>query len=276
MTNKIYGRIYLITNKINGKMYVGQTKTTIKKRFNKHVCDSNNINSNNYQTMSIVKAIHKYGKENFTIIELDVAYSQVELNILEGTYINKYNTLNSKVGYNIAVVDINGNCQHSEKTKQQMKQTRSNPKYKQIAINNGKKSRGRFYANSSSIYIGVDKRQESQWRAIIQVNKTNKTIGTYNTEIEAAQARDIAELEHIGSEAVLNFPELKEQYLNGIIKPQKRIWGSHKKSNSNIRGVSYDNTRKKWTAKIVGFGSKRFLTKEEAENQVLEWRKLNS
>lgn len=37
MENKIHGYIYLITNKINGKQYVGQTVETIKERFSKHL-----------------------------------------------------------------------------------------------------------------------------------------------------------------------------------------------------------------------------------------------
>ena len=36
-TGMYEGFIYLITNKINGKQYIGQTITTIKERFYQHI-----------------------------------------------------------------------------------------------------------------------------------------------------------------------------------------------------------------------------------------------
>ena len=32
------GKIYKITNKVNGKIYVGQTMKTLEERFQKHCC----------------------------------------------------------------------------------------------------------------------------------------------------------------------------------------------------------------------------------------------
>jgi group I intron endonuclease len=78
--------IYLITNKINDKQYVGQTKNLIKKRFDQHC-------SHNFRVKSYLrKAIDKYGKENFeinllSVIELKDACKE------EALYIDKYHTL---------------------------------------------------------------------------------------------------------------------------------------------------------------------------------------
>ena len=52
------GYIYLITNKINNKKYIGQTTRTIKIRISDHF-------SNLYKNYAITNAIKKYGKENF-------------------------------------------------------------------------------------------------------------------------------------------------------------------------------------------------------------------
>lgn len=87
-----FGSIYIIENTINGKQYVGQTITSLKRRFLKHCNDKTNT--------AIHGAIVKYGRENFTIREIDVAYSREELNEKEVFYIKQ---MNSKFpnGYNL-------------------------------------------------------------------------------------------------------------------------------------------------------------------------------
>lgn len=107
-----YGCIYKITNKINGKAYVGQTICNIEKRFREHVHAS--LTKNTY----LYNAMRKYGKDNFEIVEIDYAKSLDELNSKEIYWIDK---LNTKIpnGYNIA---DGGNgvkgFHHSKETKQ--------------------------------------------------------------------------------------------------------------------------------------------------------------
>ena len=60
----LVGKIYVIKNDINDKVYVGQTIQTLKKRFNGHCCYSKSDRSDR---MYIKRAIHKYGKEHFSI-----------------------------------------------------------------------------------------------------------------------------------------------------------------------------------------------------------------
>ena len=57
------GHIYVITNKINGNQYVGQTSRDIYVRFEEHCYESSNS--------SIHKAIKKYGVSNFELKELE-------------------------------------------------------------------------------------------------------------------------------------------------------------------------------------------------------------
>lgn len=58
--------IYKITNRLNGKPYVGQTKQPIEKRFLQH-----------YHSKSpLGQAMHQCGLENFTIEIIERCYSQ--------------------------------------------------------------------------------------------------------------------------------------------------------------------------------------------------------
>ena len=59
-TGMYEGYIYLITNSVNGKQYVGQTKTTIEHRFKQHISKKKISHCS-----ALGGAIEKYGEENF-------------------------------------------------------------------------------------------------------------------------------------------------------------------------------------------------------------------
>lgn len=60
--------IYVITNKINQKQYVGKTNLSIKSRWSRHISDSTR---EEYKERPIYRAINKYGYENFIVEELE-------------------------------------------------------------------------------------------------------------------------------------------------------------------------------------------------------------
>lgn len=95
----MYGYIYKITNLINNKIYIGQTKHTIEQRFKSHVKQAKaNIKSDH----SILhEAIRKYGEENFKTEFLDEACSKEELDIKEKYWIKELKSQNKNIGYNI-------------------------------------------------------------------------------------------------------------------------------------------------------------------------------
>ena len=92
-----FGKIYIITNKINNKVYIGQTIQSLERRFICHACHSNKSRSD---YMYIKRAIHKYGKENFTISLLEECPVD-KLNQREEYWIKKYNSF--KNGYNLTI-----------------------------------------------------------------------------------------------------------------------------------------------------------------------------
>ena len=88
------GFIYKITNKVNGKSYIGQTIQNVKERFYQHCatkCSQAILN------MVIHKAINKYGKSNFTIEVIEEVES-TNLNDRERYWIRYYDSYNN--GYN--------------------------------------------------------------------------------------------------------------------------------------------------------------------------------
>ena len=90
--------IYKITNLLSGKIYVGQTRRTIKERTRGHLSTANHFEKFNRNGISY--AIHNYGWENFKIEILEECNNHLELNEREKFWIKK---LNSKTpfGYNL-------------------------------------------------------------------------------------------------------------------------------------------------------------------------------
>lgn len=85
--------VYKITNRINNKIYIGQTTETIEKRFKRHC--GYQLQDNTY----LHRAIKKYGADNFFIEQIDEANSQEELNEKEFYWIKYYQS--DKQGYNL-------------------------------------------------------------------------------------------------------------------------------------------------------------------------------
>lgn len=89
---KIY--IYKITNKLNNKIYIGQT-VDFKKRMKEH-----RYGRNIRQNMLIDRAYRKYGAENFEEEIIYEANTQSEADEIERKYINELSTLKPN-GYNV-------------------------------------------------------------------------------------------------------------------------------------------------------------------------------
>ena len=89
------GKIYIITNDLNDKVYVGQTVKTLRERFNSHCCYSKTDRSEN---MYIKRAIHKYGRSHFKINLVEEVPEDL-LNEREIYWIAFYDSYNN--GYNL-------------------------------------------------------------------------------------------------------------------------------------------------------------------------------
>lgn len=90
---KPFGFIYLTTNNVNGKIYIGQHEFVKSARVNATYIGSGGKHFKH--------AVEKYGRENFSRKILKVCYSIEEMNEMEEYYIKKYDATNPDVGYNL-------------------------------------------------------------------------------------------------------------------------------------------------------------------------------
>ena len=93
------GYIYKITNKVNGKIYIGQTSESVSQRWYEHKYSSEHVDNKGYH-YALHCAIRKYGCDNFhvdTIEEID----NDSLNTREMYWIDFYDSYKS--GYNMTL-----------------------------------------------------------------------------------------------------------------------------------------------------------------------------
>lgn len=89
--NEPYGFIYITTNLINGKRYIGQKKFDSGSRWKSYLGSGYHLR----------KSINKYGKDNFKRDIVDIGYYEDELNKKEFEWINNYDAVKSDDYYNM-------------------------------------------------------------------------------------------------------------------------------------------------------------------------------
>lgn len=184
------GYIYKLTNKINGKLYIGMTSYTPKKRFDKHVYEATHrINKGRLH-----KAIRKHGRENFLIeiVETLEADNKLELKKImsdrEIFYIQNLNTMDQEIGYN-CTSGGEGAWGHSvsDETKKRLSDLNTGKKQskeaiaKTVAANTGSK-------RSSESKRLMREAASSRMKVVEQYDLGGNFIAEYRCTTEAAEA----------------------------------------------------------------------------------------
>ncbi|TFG10952.1 MAG: hypothetical protein EU535_07890 [Promethearchaeota archaeon] len=111
-----HGYIYKAINRINEKVYIGQTVSSrwnknvvpIEGRWKEEVSEAIRRDRNGANLRYIESAIIKYGPENFELAEQDIAHSQEELDQKERDWVKEYQSTNPDKGYNLTEGGLGG------------------------------------------------------------------------------------------------------------------------------------------------------------------------
>lgn len=197
--------VYCIENIINNKKYIGQSYD-LSNRFLDH---KNLLKNNHHRNKHLQNSFNKHGADNFKFYIIDL-YNIDVLNIMEVYWIEFYNTMDNRCGYNKKHGGNNGYL--SEDTKRNLSESHKNPseeKRKNMSVahlgkiqseeSKLKKSLnysgvnhslfGKKRPNSSSDYFGVSKHQNKNWVVSAYNSNLKKRVylGIYETEEVAAQ-----------------------------------------------------------------------------------------
>lgn len=96
-----FGIVYKVTNRINEKIYVGQTVTSLKQRRCVHECEARNKSECCFH-----RAIRKYGEKTFEWAVVERCNSKEDLDLAEEWYIRYYRTFvrfSNCNGYNLSL-----------------------------------------------------------------------------------------------------------------------------------------------------------------------------
>jgi group I intron endonuclease len=179
------GYIYLITNKVNGKQYVGQTICKdVESRWRQHKWHSNR-NLGTY----ISNAFKKYAIENFKFQIICICFDE-DCNQYEEEYIVKFNTI-SPNGYNLESGGNNHKC-HSETKKKlsEMNKGKNNPQFGKKWTNELKEKRKKETIGERNPNFG---KKSVNRKNVGMYDSENKLIEKFNSINEASKKTKINE-----------------------------------------------------------------------------------
>lgn len=225
------GEIYMIRNKLNGKVYIGQAlkytgKVKLKwgtnGRWKSHLREALNENGKDH-CIYLNNAIRAYGEEAFEVTTLCDCKTVEEMNTMEAKYIKDYNSMNPN-GYNLTYGGARG--KDSDETREKKRLMRLDKKHPEqvkdkIAkgqLGNRRTAKPRKYPEDNTLpkYIGA-KRKEGN---IIGYNISCFPIGIDKKEYISKLFTDTTNPENAYKKAIEFLDELKKKYKH-VLEPKE-------------------------------------------------------
>lgn len=177
----MYGYIYKTTNLCNGKIYIGQKKST--KFLGESYLGSG---------VAFLQAVKKYGKDSFSVELIEECESAVKLNEREIHWIAEYNATDPAIGYNIStgggITCLPGeknpfyHKHHTEETRQKMRDAHKHRIY-------------RPHTDEEKLHISQAlKGRECTWKDKLSKNaQQNPNYGMKGKKLSEATKQKLAE-----------------------------------------------------------------------------------
>lgn len=240
--------IYKITNNIDGKIYIGLYSKS-KENFQKYWGSG----------VLISRVIKKYGKENFSKEILEENISTIsELFSKEIFYIDKYNSTNPKIGYNISKGGEGHFAKHSnhtknvlsEKAKVRLSNPENHPRYgtktdsetkEKISLGNLRNKRQReddCREKYTSILIQLALNQVSK-KDMLKICHTSRT---YSAQLLTDLYRDI--YEKINGYSLISHKKDKEAIEKANLKKSQtgsNKWTEEQKAKASLKMLGENN-----------------------------------
>jgi len=202
-------RIYKITNKINGKIYIGKHEGT-ESDYERYMGSG----------LLIRRAYEKYGVDNFIKETLEICEKKEILEEREKYWIKKYNSQNKEIGYNITEGGTGGD-------------TLSNhPDIKIIVEKISKAGKGRVFTEEHRKKLSKSSLGNTK-------GKSNKGIKKSQDHIEKLRQAAKKQWERQRE----NGYEISEEHKNKISEAKKASWQKRKQDPEYMKKVSERNRK---------------------------------
>ena len=211
------GFIYKVTNLVNGKIYIGQTRNTIEQRKSTHT------HSAKYHKDNTIfhNSIRKHGVDNFSW-EIVCKCLEELLDDMERGYIKKYKSMYYESGYNMITGGHSGGLlteeikkkisiskmgdRHSYETKKRISDSLlgdKNPMFgkqhtKETKTKMSTNGKGKFGPNNEKHYLKnngklISGKNNPNKKVILKLNKKMIVVHEYNTLMEACSDNNISD-----------------------------------------------------------------------------------
>jgi group I intron endonuclease len=250
LDKKEYGGIYLILNKINRKIYVGQTTLTWKKRVKKHFTKAGILTTKSVINTYFYNAVRKYGSENFESFLLCSCPDKHALDEAERFFIWMFASHKRSFGYN-STLGGDGVVSNKE-TREKIGNS-----------NRGRKATPETREKQSKARLGKPMPPRTPEHAALLAAANRNRIVTQET-------RDKMSVSRKGKPGHPCSEEAREK-----IRKSKLGKTSYTPSEETRDKIRKSNSGKKYSpervlASTLGRAAARLRKKQEAENQLLE------
>jgi group I intron endonuclease len=211
--------IYKIINKVNGKVYIGQTVHTAVKRWQQHLVDARQGSR-----MAIHCAMRKHGIENFCIRVLEAGISSIEeLNNKETHYIALNRAYPASLGFGYNLTSGGEGYELSQETREQISRT---AKMRMTPERRAKISACvKLAISDPDVKAQTIKGITEHWA---NMSETDREI------FREVHRRPATESRKLAVSTTMNSPEYKDYHAK-YIKPKQRAWYASLSSEEKVR-----------------------------------------